>query len=400
MDSKISFLIVDDDDTIVFTLKSIVGKSFPNVTIYTASDGATGLNLAQTHHPSIILSDYTMPRLDGLQFLKRLRLDERFNDIYFIILTANNDRNILIDALHSGGDDFIFKPINIDELQARLRSASRIVGLQQQYSSENKMLVEMKNELESSLGDLLTLAGKFLQARIPSSGDMLKRVAKSSVWIAKAMNEFDEKQIKEIEVAASLCLVGRLFLPDELLQVPVMLNGRPNHKLMFQVSNVARDIMSSVQRYKPIGNILYSLYENFDGSGIPERLQSWQIPLASRIIRVALDYEEELQRNNKSSSEVLTLLQSESKRIYDHRVIVLFEQFIGTLSSSAQSVSEMAYQLADLKDGMVLARDIITNSGLKLLPAGARLRDNVIQKIFSLNSSDPILGNIYIKLNG
>jgi HD-GYP domain-containing protein (c-di-GMP phosphodiesterase class II) len=194
--------------------------------------------------------------------------------------------------------------------------------------------------------------------------------------------------------------VGKIFLPDHLIQLPVMMNGVPNDKLMYQVPVSAREIVSSVGRFKNVGDILYHIFENFDGSGFPKRIQSWQIPLSSRIIRVALDFEETRMRTGMKTREVMAMLSREANRLYDHRIVTLMDQYLATASNESGSsrVTERAIQLQDLKEGMVLSRDIITNSGMKLVGAGGTLRTNVIEKILTLNTSDPIIGNVYIKV--
>jgi len=394
----ISFLIADDEQFVTVALSTLIKKAFPECPINIADNGNDAWNLIQNLHPKIIISDIGMPGLNGFQLLEKVRNHSTLNDVYFIILTANVEKGDKVKALERGADDYITKPFSSEELLARIRSASRYVQLQMKLFEENKLLNELAKALEQDFKDMAMLAVKFLQARLPSSTDMLKRVAQASVWIAKQIGGFEREQLQDIEIAAYLSQSGKVFLPDELIKSPVMINGRPTNKLMFNVPVSAREIVSSISRFKEVGKILYHLYENFDGSGFPEHLQSWQIPMPSRIIRVALDFEEISQRTmKKSSKDIFEMISAEANRLYDKRIVILLEQFYATIGSKEKIPNEKAVQLYELEEGMILSRDIITNSGIKLMPAGAVLKDNIIKKIFSHNSTDPIIGNIFVK---
>jgi response regulator RpfG family c-di-GMP phosphodiesterase len=397
MSQKISFLIVDDESSIVMTLNTIISKSFPNCEIHTAYDGVTGWNKLNEHHPSIVLSDLNMPGMDGLELCKKVREKQEYNDIYFVILTAIADKEKRLQALESGADDFIPKPFSADELRAKLRSAFRITNLQNTIKRENKLLTELTKQLENDFNDMKNLSVKFMQARIPASTEMMHNISKASMWIAKEIGNMDEHELMDIDIAASLSYAGKVLLPDELIKTPVMMNGRPSHHLMFQVPTSAKEIISSVGRFENAGKLLYHLYENFDGSGIPDRLQSWQIPLGSRIIRVALEFYEIRYLSSKSSREVIEIISRESKRLYDNQIVVLMEQYISTDGSEDKNVKEKAINLQELEVGMILARDIVTTSGFKLMTAGTVVRAEAIKKVIAHSSSDSILGNIVIK---
>jgi response regulator RpfG family c-di-GMP phosphodiesterase len=396
--ADISFLVVDDEESVVISLRTLISRTFPQSEILTASDGLEAWNIIKSKHPSIVISDLMMPNISGMDLCKRIRANEELNDIYFMVISAVSDKTQRLQALENGVDDYITKPFSPDDLLAKLRSSSRYVQLQHRLMVENKLLLELADILEHDIKDMTQLSIKFLQARIPASTELLTKVANESVWIAKQFEQIENDQLQDIEIAAHLCYAGRIFLPDELIKTPVTINGQATNKIMYQVPVSGRDIVSSVKRFKDVGELIFHLYENFDGSGFPGRLQSWQIPLGARIIRVALDYEEFKLYNNKKSRDAFEMLYRESKRLYDHRIVTLLEQYIASTKQGDSSTNERAVQLHELEEGMVLSRDIITNAGLKLMPSGAVLREHSISKLLSHNSSDPILGNIFIKL--
>lgn len=398
MSKPLSFLIVDDEETIIVSLHALIKKSFPQAVITKSYDGLEAFNIIKSQHPKIVISDYGLPKMNGLDLCRRVRADINLNDVYFIVVTANNDKNLKFEILEAGADDFLNKPFVTEELVARIRSASRYVRLQERLKEENKLLHDLANELEDSISDLRSLAYNLMHARIPNSINKMQKVAEICTWMARQFNEFDETQVSDIEIAASLCDCGKIILPDSMIKTPVVLDGQATHPLMHQVPVQSKEILSKVARFKNSATFLYHVYENFDGTGFPDKLQSWQIPLASRIIRVASDYLDLITFQKKSSKEALNIITKGSKRFYDNRAVTLLEQYVAINSAKESGIKEQAVQLHELEDSMVLTRDIITNSGLKLIPSGATLRERTIKTIIAHNTTDPIIGDIYIKV--
>ncbi len=396
MPKLLTFLIVDDEEAILLLLKAYIKNSFNLADVYSAEDGLDAYNKVKEYHPNIIICDYDMPKLNGLDLCRRLRADANFNDIYFIALTGNTDSVIKKEILEAGADDYINKPFNNEEFVYRLRSASRYINLKEKLAEENILLHDIANELESSINDLKAFGYNLLHARMPNSIAKMHNVMGITVWMAKQLNEFDEGQLRDLEIAASLCDCGKISLPDNLVNNPVVLDGMPTDPLMTQVPNLSKDILSKVGRFKDAADILYHLYENFDGTGFPEKQQSWQIPLASRLIRVVSDYLD-LLILRKSKAEALDIIKRSSRRFYDNRAVILLEQFLALNAAQESGTREKAIKLHELKEGMVLTRDIITNSGLKIIPNGAVLRAKSIKAIISHNATDAIVGDIYVK---
>ncbi|MBI3260365.1 MAG: response regulator [Ignavibacteriae bacterium] len=340
----LSFLIIDDEPTIIVTLQSIITRAFPNAAVDTATNGSEGWAILQAKTPTIVICDLQLPGLSGIDLCKKVRASEILKETYFIIITASTVKEQRIEALESGADDYLNKPLTTEDLTAKLRSAIRVVQMQERLRAENIKLIQASQQLEKDYEEMVQLTIGFLQSRFAQTIPMLGRVTKAVQWIASQFSEFTEVERKEIEYASQLSYVGKLFLPDSLMYYPISIDGKPSHELMNQVPHSAKMILSAVKRLDNIGDILHKMHENFDGSGFPDRLQSWQIPMSARILRVVLDFEELRDRTRKSP------------------------------------------------------QDAYINSGMKLLPADATLSVNTIAKILSHAATDPIIGNIYVKL--
>ena len=145
-------LIADDDEDIRVYLE--VTLNLAGYEVVHAADGVEALELATTSSPDIIVLDVMMPRLDGLETLRRLRSDARTSHLPVLLLTARVQREDAIDGLDAGADDYLTKPFDAEELLARLRAALRRVETQRTRNpltglpGNESILTELRRRLE------------------------------------------------------------------------------------------------------------------------------------------------------------------------------------------------------------------------------------------------------------
>ena len=113
-------LIVEDDPAILKVLQRSL--AYEGYTVDIATDGRTGLNLAHDHHPDLVILDWMLPGMDGLEVCRRLRLQ---GGLPILMLTAKDTIQDRVQGLDAGADDYIIKPFNLDELTARIRALLR-----------------------------------------------------------------------------------------------------------------------------------------------------------------------------------------------------------------------------------------------------------------------------------
>ncbi|OSQ49889.1 PP2C family protein-serine/threonine phosphatase [Marivita geojedonensis] len=114
-----------------------------------ADSGEKGLEISASFQPDFIISDWMMPGMSGLDFCAAFRAAARQTYGYFILLTSKSDKAAVASGLESGADDFLTKPVNGDELRARINAGARILSMEQELRSKNAMIADTLSELQS-----------------------------------------------------------------------------------------------------------------------------------------------------------------------------------------------------------------------------------------------------------
>ncbi|MGB9701979.1 MAG: HD domain-containing phosphohydrolase [Candidatus Kapaibacteriota bacterium] len=396
---ELSRIYILEDDLIQTTfISNVVSKFFPNVRIKTASKLSDIIDLLERlQFPAIFLIDVFLEDANGINVLKKIK-QLHPNDIYFtIVMTSGDDPSIGLQALKAGADDFFQKPLQTENLITRLLNAKKFL----MEKVEMKVLMEKVQNLEEenrkNRERMINLIVEFQNSKIPKAAKSTESIRNASVWITHQLAENPE-EVERVELASHLAYAGKLFLSDNQINLPVMTNGFVTNENMNRVPEYTKELLSQVPNFEEIINILAHIYENFDGSGIPDKIKAWEIPLESRVLRVAIDYEYFLEKNQNKQNKAIELLFNEARRLYDFRVIAYYDQYLASLNLKGKSgqTREIPVLISELTPTMILSRNIFTQSGLKLVASGTRLSDEIIYKILNVNKEDGIIGNIYV----
>jgi sigma-B regulation protein RsbU (phosphoserine phosphatase) len=152
----VQILIIDDDPGIQRMLQKAIEKEGYQVKV--AGNGKTGIELAYTGQPALIICDWVMPEMDGLEVCRQVKANPALSTTFFILLTARNSLEDRVLGLDTGADDFLAKPIEISELKARIRAGLRVYQL-------TTDLQHQKELLESEL----TEASQYVRSLLPPS---------------------------------------------------------------------------------------------------------------------------------------------------------------------------------------------------------------------------------------
>jgi diguanylate cyclase (GGDEF)-like protein len=131
------------DDSLVYRKLVEQSLSQEHCTILFAKNGRQAIDLFAEHQPALVITDWTMPDISGIELCQTIRRDFQGHYAYIILLTGNTDKEEVITGLAAGADDYITKPFHAGELQARVRVARRMVEFHRQIQDKNRRLEEM-----------------------------------------------------------------------------------------------------------------------------------------------------------------------------------------------------------------------------------------------------------------
>lgn len=161
-------LVIDDDLVTRVLLQKTLQKQGYKVAI--AADGEEGLAIAMQLRPALIISDWMMPKLSGLEVCHQVKTDVRLSGAYFILLTTRDATEDRVKGLDTGADDFLAKPIELEELRARVRAGLRIHQLNRDLQAQNQALEQLTDDLQAQKELLeieLAEAAEYVRSLLP-----------------------------------------------------------------------------------------------------------------------------------------------------------------------------------------------------------------------------------------
>jgi sigma-B regulation protein RsbU (phosphoserine phosphatase) len=170
-------LVADDLLETRLLLKSILRKLGHNV--ITTEDGEEAWEAIKDSNISLVVSDWEMPRLTGIELCRRIRESNLNRYIYIILLTAKNEKNELVEGMEAGADDFITKPFNNQELNVRIRAGERIIQLQTDLNEKNAKLKSYNERLEKDL----KAAADLQKSLLPKTFTKIQKLSFDSIFL-------------------------------------------------------------------------------------------------------------------------------------------------------------------------------------------------------------------------
>ena len=286
-------LVVDDDEITREMLAMTL--QVEGYDVVTAKDGRQALEIMGRDRIRMVISDWTMPEMDGIELCRRLRAASSDGYIYFVLLTAHSGAAETVAGFEAGADDYIVKPFNSTELLMRVKVGERIQALETRHVT------------------IFALA-KLAESRDPETGQHLERIREYSRLLAQQLaangsyrDDIDREFVEMIYLTSPLHDIGKVGIPDTVLLKPGRLSDREFEVMKEHTTIGGYTLGAALQQYPHIEylhmarDITLAHHERFDGNGYPRRLAGEAIPLCARIVALADVY------------DALT-----SKRVYKH----------------------------------------------------------------------------------
>lgn len=346
-------LIVDDIEINVEILSSIIrSEGYEPVCALNVKEA---LDMMNHDMPQLILSDYSMPGMNGVEFCKLLKKNPKTRNIPFILITVANSSEVTRTAFEAGAVDYIPKPFERMEVVMRIKHQMENYRAKQEIVEHNrrmhKVIAEQKMLVEKEQENLLNALAKVVQGIDPEMGAYLERIGYNSRILAQSLQltenyeqEVNDEFADTIYTAAKLHDIGALSLSDGMAQEGGVC-GRSNDGEYEQChtckgAKLLRDIgtNSSSLFLKMAVAIAQYHHAHWDGTGYPSGVKEINIPLAARIVMLVCDFDGEQRKRAGEQTALEDAVKAVCERsgtIHDPEMIKVFAKIAKQLKLSS-----------------------------------------------------------------
>jgi putative two-component system response regulator len=298
-------LIVDDTETNLDILVETLGEDYE---VAVAMDGPTALSLAQAQTPDLILLDIMMPGMDGYEVCRRLMADPATAQTPVIFLTALTEVGDKTRGFAAGAVDYVTKPFEPAEIQARVRTHLSLRLARQQLAGQNEILEqkvrERTRELALTQDAIIEAMAGLAEYRDPETGGHIKRTRNYVRLLALKLRDapqykdlFTEEFLDLLYKSAPLHDIGKVGVRDDILLKPGPLT-EAEFESMRRHTVFGRDAIAAAAQHlgdnsflRLAQEIAYTHQERWDGSGYPQGLVGEAIPVSGRLMAIADVYD-------------------------------------------------------------------------------------------------------------
>lgn len=419
-----TLLFIDDESNILSALKRLFRPLGYN--ILTAESGAEALALLEKEHVDLVISDMRMPQMNGAEVLEQVR--NRWPDVVRILLTGYADLTSTIAAINRGEIfRYISKPWDDNDIVLIVRDAlerrellaekERLEALTQRQNEELKELNagleeqvrRRTEELRAAMASLaqahehlkkdyfatIQVFANLMELRKGAMAGHSRRVAQLCRGIAQRM-ELSEDDIQTMEAAALLHNIGKIGLPDRLLEQPYFDLPYADRAEFDKHPLRAAAALMALDPLERAAELIRHHREHYDGMGNRSGLRGEAIPLGARILSVASDYdalqEGLLGHERMSPAEALETIEKGGGMRYDPAVVDAFRGVVGSSGHYGHVSAEFQVNSKQLHEGMLLTQDVVTKDGMLLLLKDTVLNAAHIREIreFEQSAGEPL----------
>lgn len=339
MENEMKILIVDDVlENIQVAMNILKEESY---VLSFSSDGNEALELIKNNSFDLILLDVMMPKIDGFEVCRQIKLIPECRDIPVIFLTARSDVDSISKGFQLGGVDYIVKPFHADELLNRVKNhldlyTSKRLLLQHNIKLGQKANIleqRLTQEVEDNQREIIYILMEMMELTSDETGHHIKRVAESSRLLA----HYTESLIEEDELllfhAAPMHDIGKIAIPREILHKPGKLT-EAEFEVMKTHAEKGKDFLKYSDRrfFKAAAIIANEHHEKWDGSGYPRGLKGNDIHIYGRIVALADVFDalthKRRYKDSWSIDDTMAYIQDNSGKHFDPALVNILEEHL------------------------------------------------------------------------
>jgi len=351
--SDCTVLIVDDTEENVDLLVEALGEGYD---LSVAMDGTTALEYVKTERPDLILLDIMMPGISGYEVCSKLKSNAETAEIPIIFLSAMTDIESKKRGFELGAVDYITKPFNVYEVQARVRTHLSLMLAKKELSMQN-VILEKKvrgrtRELALTQETTIEAIAYLVEYRDPETGGHIKRTKNYVHLLAKKLQEkpkykdiLTDEMIENLYKSAPLHDIGKIGIRDDVLLKTTKLTDEEFEEMKTH-AQIGYDALCQASQKLGENSFLQNAmilskyhHERWNGAGYPDHVAGEDIPIAGRIMAISDVYDalisERAYKPAFSHEEAMKIIREESGRHFDPELVEVF-----------LSVSDEVHQIA------------------------------------------------------
>ncbi len=381
-------ILLADDDLVTLRLLEKHIQSWDH-DVYAAQNGLDAWDIASTTDIDLVITDWNMPGLDGLELCQRIRSADLPGYVYLVIVSAKDTNQDIVTGLRGGIDDYITKPFDFDVLRERIETGARIVTLERKLRSKYDII-------EKNYYQTIRMFSNLIEVYNENLGGHCRRVAETALKMAKRLPQFDENDYPLIEAGGLLHDIGMVGFPNHmLLKKTIELPG--DEMLLYKSHPVQGEmIVKEIEFLRPVSKIIRLHHEQVNGRGFPDGISGDQIPLPVKIISTASTYDSLIYKWKYSFEEVPERLMLQKGYQLDPDIVDLVLEINIENMRAEKKRNYKQVSIENLVEGMVLAESIRRNTGTLLMPMATVVTAATLGKIMKYSELGTIGNTVMV----
>jgi len=265
-------VVADDEQSVAELLRRVLVREGYGVEV--VHDGVSAVEAVRQHKPHVAVLDVNMPGMTGLDVCRQLKGDPATRLTPVVLVTGMAQREKRIEGLEAGADDFLSKPVDTQELLARVRTLVRM----KRYT----------DDLDSAASLIMAMA-LLVEARDGNTEGHCHRMANYATALGRAL-ALGEEEIAALHRGGFLHDIGMLAIPDAVLRKSGPLDPE-EYELMKSHTTVGDSLCGNLRSLASVRPIIRHHHERYDGSGYPDGLKGDDIPLLAQIVGIVDVYD-------------------------------------------------------------------------------------------------------------
>lgn len=426
---KNTLLFVDDERNVLTALRRMFRPLGYRVLM--ASGGEEAIAVLQKIEVDVIVADMRMPKMSGTELLAQAA--ERWPHTLRILLTGYSDIASAVQAIKEGHiHRYLNKPWNDEDLKLMVAQAMEhrhlvkekalLVSLAREQNRELKGLSESlegkvnertaelvqaadmlrgaNDRLKHSYASAVQVFANLLPARSGPGAEQLRMLAQDACELGACLG-LEEEELENLRFAALLSEIGKLMLSDELLSKSYAELDVEELKRFHEHPVAAETTLLPLEPLETVAAIIRAHCERFDGKGFPDQIAATDIVLEARILAVVKDHAAliagRLLPESLSSQEARSFLEQNRGQRYDAEVVDKFLEYLDSGASVVEHLDELKLTVDNLRESMVLTRDLMYDNGILILTKGQALTPQLIAKVKMLTDLTGRNLSVYVK---